>query len=913
MVLVTNAESRKARRKEGRQDRKKKKRPHANVESAIEKDVEHAKTTKVVRVVKKRQRIEEQPPKNSNDDPYAHLDPTTAAALRKDDEEIQELEMKLGLANEKDRARLHREYSKLEGYGHDFGEFLNDLDGMVHRVTNGNDSNIHDQVFVEEDDEEVSVEDDHVSPKDKDPYRHLDDDTVAALKRDDEEIADLEQKLGLGNKKERSRLYREYTKLEGYGDDFGEFLGDLDHLVHRVAVAGPDDDDNTSDVMDSSFSDDEEMVPMKEPFEEIDEDDSILDELEAAESDECATEEEVQAVDDKRAASDDESKDGEPEPDHNVRDTYRPLNGEDIYGNKVNAQTDGQPTRKYVPPHLRKKQQDGEDESLRELRRALNNALNRLSEDTLVSVAQSIAKLYPSYPTPDVNDSLWTNVVNACVARPIVMSGMIPVYVACLAGVHLQTSDNIQLGGYLLEQVITKLWQAIAMIRSQHATMADGDPLQDDGTTKEACNLLLVLCYLYNFGVAHCALMYEIIRNLIHHFTETDIELLLLTLSHCGHALRADDPSALKEIVLLVQEKALETRKSGETTSSRVEYMISAMADLKNNKKRRQDIAFGDKTLKLRKLLGRIKSTVAANGTGRSSDACLRMTLQDIINAEEKGRWWKVGACWVGDQYTHKGDDYDDDNNNESDEAPTTEKGNAPMTEEEEMLKLASKHRMNTDMRRSIFCIIMGSADCDDAFEKLVRAGMLKNRTERDTVRVLTECCGNEKSFNPFYSHLAARICDYQPQCKFTFQLSFWDTFKQFDELKLRKAANLAKLLFHLVAVHRSLRMSVLKAIDMSPDTMPETASIFLTIFFSSIFDQFDDPADVVPLFPACRPDAAMGSVVESTTEDSGDALRESLSVFFLQTLKSSPKNKKNSKFRANFKAAVKACETDTL
>jgi hypothetical protein len=65
-------------------------------------------------------------------------------------------------------------------------------------------------------------------------------------------------------------------------------------------------------------------------------------------------------------------------------------------------------------------------------------------------------------------------------------------------------------------------------------------------------------------------------------------------------------------------------------------------------------------------------------------------------------------------------------------------------------------------------------------------------------------------------------------------------------------------------------------------------------------------------LFPTSRPDSAVGSIVEST-EDSSDALRESLSVFFLQTLKSSPKNKKHSKFRANFKAAVKACETDTL
>lgn len=37
------------------------------------------------------------------------------------------------------------------------------------------------------------------------------------------------------------------------------------------------------------------------------------------------------------------------------------------------------------------------------------------------------------------------------------------------------------------------------------------------------------------------------------------------------------------------------------------------------------------------------------------------------------------------------------------------------------VLKLARKQRMNTEVRRNIFCVIMTSEDYLDAFEKLIR------------------------------------------------------------------------------------------------------------------------------------------------------------------------------------------------
>jgi nucleolar MIF4G domain-containing protein 1 len=227
---------------------------------------------------------------------------------------------------------------------------------------------------------------------------------------------------------------------------------------------------------------------------------------------------------------------------------------------------------------------------------------------------------------------------------------------------------------------------------------------------------------------------------------------------------------------------------------------------------------------------------------------------------------------------------------------------------------------MNTDARRTIFCIVMGSIDFEDCFEKLVRAEMLKNRSERDTVRVVMECCGHESAFNPFYAHLAARICEYQPQCKFSLQLAFWDMFKQFDSLKARKVANLAKLLFHLVAMHNVLRLNVIKAIDLADiDELPEAALIFVTIFLSSILEHFEDPSDVFRLF-----ENSIGLkklTVNSDDEDDNEigridgleALQANLTVFLAQVLQSSPKNKKGSKFRANLKAATKACNSNSI
>ena len=87
-----------------------------------------------------------------------------------------------------------------------------------------------------------------------------------------------------------------------------------------------------------------------------------------------------------------------------------------------------------------------------------------------------------------------------------------------------------------------------------------------------------------------------------------------------------------------------------------------------------------------------------------------------IFKADSRGRWWIVGSAFTGNLVG-------------------TEREQVNKTETEQfsdkLLTLAKKMRMNTDIRRQIFCILMSAEDFSDAAEKLVKLGT-KNQTERE-------------------------------------------------------------------------------------------------------------------------------------------------------------------------------------
>lgn len=76
----------------------------------------------------------------------------------------------------------------------------------------------------------------------------------------------------------------------------------------------------------------------------------------------------------------------------------------------------------------------------------------------------------------------------------------------------------------------------------------------------------------------------------------------------------------------------------------------------------------------------------------------LRVSLQDLHTAGTKGKWWLVGAAWGGDPLVdHQA------------EAPEQRVLSTTEAVESKLLKLARKQGMNTDVRRSIFVVLMSS------------------------------------------------------------------------------------------------------------------------------------------------------------------------------------------------------------
>ncbi|KAG2436983.1 hypothetical protein HYH02_011415 [Chlamydomonas schloesseri] len=504
---------------------------------------------------------------------------------------------------------------------------------------------------------------------------------------------------------------------------------------------------------------------------------------------------------------------------------------------------------KYVPPALRAKMAAAAagggggavDPARAQLERRITGLVNRLAEANLQPISREVAELYGSQGRRLVAEAVAAQILGAAESGPRASEQFAAVAAAFVAAVAAQAGAEDLAAGFMA-----------GLAERLEAARQGGDSLAQ-------ANLVTLLAYCYSAGLVGPGLCYSLLGALRERFSEADVSAMVTLLNAVGLQLRNADPGLMKEFVLGVHERAAALGKDGQL-SRRAQLMLDLIIDIKNNKTSAAGgaaatVSLGGTAVKGGKGAAGGAASGAA-GAGRRGGAlavlqpsvakwlaglgvdevCLRgLTWTKLLAPNKKGMWWQpqagealddplllaahgggggavVGGAAVGAAGAAAGA-----------AAAAAAASNA------RLLALAAEQRMNTDARRAIFVAIMGSEDCAEAHEKLLRLP-LKGDQRREVVRVLVECCLAEKSWNPYYPLLALRLCgggggggeggggggggDSQARAhRVTLQYCFWDRFKDAESMDVRRLTHLARMAALLVA-RFALSLSLLKVVD---------------------------------------------------------------------------------------------------
>uniref|UniRef100_UPI0037E8C744 nucleolar MIF4G domain-containing protein 1 n=1 Tax=Semicossyphus pulcher TaxID=241346 RepID=UPI0037E8C744 len=640
---------------------------------------------------------------------------------------------------------------------------------------------------------------------------------LEANEDEDREIKKLERALGLNKRKNKKTLPQSFV-----ADGLDYILGMLDS---GSAAAG-------------MYDDDDDMDMAKDNFEKLDENESQLsnegeesgDEMESGGSDEDMGSSDDENEEDNEMDDEEEQEEGDDDDDENET-AEEEMEGELEESDQADsdheneeeteeeeetpdmasdskAETVQTTAGKYVPPHLRNAGDDKRKAELEKLKRNVKGLVNRLSEPNMASISGQLEELYMSCSRKDMNDTLTEVLLAACVTPALMPDRLLMEHVLLVSVLH--HSVGLEVGANFLETVVRKFDEAY-----KHPT-----------ESKECDNLIAIVGHLYNFQVVHSVLIFDILKLLVGAFTEKDVELVLFVLRNVGFGLRKDDALALKELISEGQRKASDMGSKFQD-QTRVRFMLETMLALKNNDMRKIPGYDPEPVERLKKL----QRTLIQRSAG-GSDLKLRVSLDNLLAAEQVGRWWIVGSSWSG--------------------APMiSEQGNAaskPSTAEGQfsakVLDLARKQRMNTEVRRNIFCVIMTSEDYLDAFEKLLRMG-LKDKQEREIVHVLMDCCLQEKTFNAYYAVLGEKFCSHDRRFQMTFQFSLWDKFRELSNLPSSTFNNLVQLVTGFLQ-RKCLSLAILKVIEFGELDKPTVR--FLRQVLTKLLKE-TEPEDLASIF----------------------------------------------------------------
>ncbi|CAB3407294.1 unnamed protein product [Caenorhabditis bovis] len=578
------------------------------------------------------------------------------------------------------------------------------------------------------------------------------------MEEDEKAIRKYGVLLGLNeNLKDRDGATKTTRAMKGDGLDMLLDFCDLEKrkiLMENEANGANSDDDDVGEFEDEEMEEeeeDQEAIDLSEGEEDVD-DEKLVDEM---------------VCDEDFDEESDEKKD-----DEELEEA------EDIYGRKINKAT-GE-LIKFDPAAARRKLEEldektGNTEQKAKIDRAVTGIINRLSDATLVKSQQAIGDLWANYSKNDVKSALCKVLTRVLSSSFRVQDSLLTTYGAFMAMCHSMVSNEIS--AHFVEVFLCD------MVKS-------AENAEENADDKSVENRVIFVAMLVAFRIIQPSVLLELVDKYAKNLNLSNLQAINLLISYAYKSLRKTSWAVCTEKLERVAE---EFEKKPISSLPRAKFLLEQVESLKKQFPKNIDYSMIEQQAKILHGLSKKKGMSAESKE-------LGMTLNDLLHAEERGRWWIVGSAFRLPENGGYGV--------LAAANPKKAAGNYPS----HIVELASRAGMNSEVRRNIFCAIATADDEDEAFEKLLKLS-LKGEKEREIVYVLIIMMLKEKTFNLFYAALLQRFCEFHRRFVITLQYAIWDRLRECESLKPSQRATLAKLLEHLLA-NEVLPISVLKSIE---------------------------------------------------------------------------------------------------
>lgn len=436
---------------------------------------------------------------------------------------------------------------------------------------------------------------------------------------------------------------------------------------------------------------------------------------------------------------------------------------------------------------------DGSDSEEHNLDKNLENRarglINRLAAQTMPFVSSEFEKLYSTHQRSAVNAIIFKNIETSVISKNALTKRKLVAELMLLVS-YLSSKISDEIGASLVHTLVAKFEK-----------LYKTDCNDED---KSLNNIMCCLVNLYLIGLIGSKVIFEVTKRICSRdFKPKSVELLILIVQSVGFQLRKDDPSLMRQLIVMAQTQA-RTLKSDSELGKRVEFMIEALDAIRNNNVNKLgnygcDIDTDTIELTLKSLMQRKK---------------LPETLSDASYEEilYSSNWYLLE--------TRLDDDKSATKDNATKKVETSSKTD---------LKICKALGLNKPSERTVFSALLRASDYIEASNVIIGFGM--NHCS-DAMLVCIHVAIHEKKYNPFHFELINNLCKFNRRYKMAAKFAIQDKIRCLSQMNSARVSIFQRLCLELVKSD-AIPITILKAVEWAD--LNQSTKTFLTYMLEGI------------------------------------------------------------------------------